>query len=44
MRSKREILTVTLLAGAIVALSISLSHTRAASAAAESVRIGTARA
>lgn len=33
MRSKREILAVTLLTGIIVALAIALGHARAASAA-----------
>lgn len=44
MRSKREILAVTLLTGIIVALAMALSHARVASAQTESAAIAAPRA
>lgn len=43
MRSKREILAVTLLTGIIVALAMALNHARAASAQAEAAAIAAPR-
>ena len=44
MRSKRDILAVTLLTAVIIALSMALSHARAASAGAASAVIDAMRA
>lgn len=43
MRSKREILIVTLLTGVVIALAMALSHARAASAGAASASIEATR-
>jgi Spy/CpxP family protein refolding chaperone len=44
MRSKREILVVTLLTGVVIALAMALSHARAANVDAASEQVRHARA